>query len=350
MKRRRLEEFALDEDVLYYIFDQFGLRDCIRMGAVCKSWLSVSKWSISTRPRPQLPWLMMLSNPNSKSMRSRKINSLLSWRMKLFNPNSKPAEKEEDNPNSKCAENEVRCFFSVYDNTIYNMKLPEILGKRCCGSFNNADARGWLMIIDDENLEVRLFHPWRRIQLQLPHHSTLQRERPFYDHSRDPLLVDLKIRKSAMSDDASMVAAIHDLWSLALWRKGNKVWTRVRSNNYRLTLCDVIHAFLSILVFAAVALFDQNVVGCFYSIPSKETLEVLTALPVGIGLISSMFFVAFQNNHQGIGFPLSSLARPFAFSPYEFVYASTFQSPVWDLWVNLFALHLFFFTLLVVAS
>ncbi|RWR89606.1 protein DMP4-like protein [Cinnamomum micranthum f. kanehirae] len=75
---------------------------------------------------------------------------------------------------------------------------------------------------------------------------------------------------------------------------------------YRLTLCDFIHSFLSILVFVAVALFDQNVVGCFYPEPSDETSEVLTVLPVGIGVISSMLFVAFPTNRHGIGFPLSA--------------------------------------------
>lgn len=75
---------------------------------------------------------------------------------------------------------------------------------------------------------------------------------------------------------------------------------------FRLTVLDFIHALLSMLVFAAVALFDQNVVGCFYPAPSEETAEVLTVLPVGIGVISSMLFVTFPTNRHGIGFPLSS--------------------------------------------
>eukprot|EP00268_Persea_americana_P047590 TRINITY_DN4972_c0_g2_i6.p3 TRINITY_DN4972_c0_g2~~TRINITY_DN4972_c0_g2_i6.p3 ORF type:complete len:122 (-),score=18.22 TRINITY_DN4972_c0_g2_i6:1009-1374(-) len=95
---KRLEE--LDEDVLYWILNYCSLHDYIRMGAVCKSWLSISKWSIGSHP-PQLPWLMMLSNPDSTSV-------------------------EED-----------RCFFSLSDSTIYDaIKFPEICGKRCCGSFS----------------------------------------------------------------------------------------------------------------------------------------------------------------------------------------------------------------------
>lgn len=77
------------------------------------------------------------------------------------------------------------------------------------------------------------------------------------------------------------------------------------ARNYRLRFIDFFHAFLSILVFTAVALFDQNVVNCLYPAPSDEAQELLTALPVGIGVISSMLFVVFPTKRHGIGFPLS---------------------------------------------
>ncbi|MQM12123.1 hypothetical protein Taro_045033 [Colocasia esculenta] len=78
-----------------------------------------------------------------------------------------------------------------------------------------------------------------------------------------------------------------------------------KAATYRIKFIDFLHAFMSLSVFAAVALFDQNVVSCFYPIPSAETQEVLTALPVGIGVISSMLFVVFPTTRHGIGFPLS---------------------------------------------
>nr|CAN65382.1 hypothetical protein VITISV_028557 [Vitis vinifera] len=56
---------------------------------------------------------------------------------------------------------------------------------------------------------------------------------------------------------------------------------------YQLRFIDFIHAFMSILVFAAIALFDENVVNCFYPTPSDETKELLTSLPVGIGVFCS---------------------------------------------------------------
>lgn len=77
-------------------------------------------------------------------------------------------------------------------------------------------------------------------------------------------------------------------------------------DKYRLRFIDVVHAFMSVLVFAAVALFDRNTVQCFYPTPSKETQEILTALPVGIGAICSMLFVTFPTKRHGIGFPLTA--------------------------------------------
>jgi hypothetical protein len=76
--------------------------------------------------------------------------------------------------------------------------------------------------------------------------------------------------------------------------------------NYRLRFIDFMHALMSILVFAAIALFDQNVVDCFYPSPSTKAQEVLTALPVGIGALCSMLFIVFPTKRHGIGFPLSA--------------------------------------------
>lgn len=75
---------------------------------------------------------------------------------------------------------------------------------------------------------------------------------------------------------------------------------------YRVRFIDFMHAFMSIVVFAAVALFDQDVVNCFYPAPSDETKELLTTLPIGIGVICSMLFVVFPTKRHGIGFPLTA--------------------------------------------
>ncbi|KAA8524322.1 hypothetical protein F0562_010745 [Nyssa sinensis] len=52
---------------------------------------------------------------------------------------------------------------------------------------------------------------------------------------------------------------------------------------YRLRFIDFFHGIMSVLVFVVVAMFDQNVVKCFYPTPSEEAQELLRALPIGIG-------------------------------------------------------------------
>ncbi|KAL3509302.1 hypothetical protein ACH5RR_028703 [Cinchona calisaya] len=74
---------------------------------------------------------------------------------------------------------------------------------------------------------------------------------------------------------------------------------------YKINFVDFFHAFMSVLVFGAVAMFDQNVVNCFYPTRSDEMQEFLTALPVFVGIVCSLMFVAFPTKRHGIGFPLS---------------------------------------------
>lgn len=87
---------------------------------------------------------------------------------------------------------------------------------------------------------------------------------------------------------------------------GSATLPRELDAKYQLRFIDFMHAVMSILVFSAVALFDQNVVKCFFPSPSREMRQILTALPVGIGVFCSMMFVAFPTRRHGIGFPLST--------------------------------------------
>ncbi|KAG9457662.1 hypothetical protein H6P81_002170 [Aristolochia fimbriata] len=77
------------------------------------------------------------------------------------------------------------------------------------------------------------------------------------------------------------------------------------ATKYRLKFIDFVHAVMSIMVFGVVVLFDQNVVKCFCPEPSEDVKEILTGLPVGIGFVCSLMFIAFPTTRHGIGFPLS---------------------------------------------
>lgn len=75
---------------------------------------------------------------------------------------------------------------------------------------------------------------------------------------------------------------------------------------FRMRFLDFVHAIVSAMIFVAIALFDQQVVSCFYPTPSEDTKQLLTALPVGIGIIGSMLFVSFPTTRHSIGSTLSS--------------------------------------------
>ncbi|KAJ0989389.1 hypothetical protein J5N97_007745 [Dioscorea zingiberensis] len=106
-------------------------------------------------------------------------------------------------------------------------------------------------------------------------------------------------------DDSKKVrygfATFNGLWVI----DGAAVLPQDKRLDYRIKFIDFVHGFMSVLVFVAVALFDNNVVSCFYPEPSEEMNQLLAALPVGIGVVSSGLFVTFPTSRHGIGFPLS---------------------------------------------
>lgn len=97
-------------------------------------------------------------------------------------------------------------------------------------------------------------------------------------------------------------ATISGMWII----DGSATLPQELAEKYKLKFIDFVHALMSILVFAAIALFDQNVVNCFYPEPSTQAKEVLTALPVGIGVVCSMLFLVFPTKRHGIGFPVTA--------------------------------------------
>ncbi|OEL15383.1 hypothetical protein BAE44_0023601 [Dichanthelium oligosanthes] len=78
------------------------------------------------------------------------------------------------------------------------------------------------------------------------------------------------------------------------------------TSRYRLAFIDFLHAALSLAVFGVVAARDKNVVRCFCPAPAKETEEVLDILPLGVGVLCSLLFVAFPTRRHGIGYPVTN--------------------------------------------
>ncbi|RWR84788.1 f-box protein skip23 [Cinnamomum micranthum f. kanehirae] len=150
------------------------------MQSVCKSWSSILK-----NTSRELPLLMMLPN-----------------------------NKEEDP--------DARDFFSLSKQRIHTVHLPEMRGKRCCGSFQN----GWLMIEDDK-LDIFLFHPGSKKKINLPHSSTLEIQiykNPLYSNED---IRDMEIIKADISDDGKVVVIVYGVGFVAYCRIGDEAYTHV---------------------------------------------------------------------------------------------------------------------------
>ena len=79
------------------------------------------------------------------------------------------------------------------------------------------------------------------------------------------------------------------------------------TSRYRLAPIDAVHAALSVAVFGVVAARDKNVVRCFCGpAPARETEEVLDIVPLGVGVLCSLLFVAFPTRRHGIGYPVTN--------------------------------------------
>ncbi|KAI3780590.1 hypothetical protein L2E82_10574 [Cichorium intybus] len=78
-----------------------------------------------------------------------------------------------------------------------------------------------------------------------------------------------------------------------------------KASEYKMKFIDVFHGFLSATVFVAVAGFNRNVANCFYPKPSEVMDDILSILPIGVGVLCSLLFAAFPTSRHGIGFPLS---------------------------------------------
>ncbi|GJM93619.1 hypothetical protein PR202_ga10188 [Eleusine coracana subsp. coracana] len=96
-------------------------------------------------------------------------------------------------------------------------------------------------------------------------------------------------------------ATFKGLWVL----DGGATLDPLAAVGYRVRFIDFVHAIFSSMIFIVIAVFDQNVVSCFYPVASEDMKQLLTTLPIVIGVIGSMLFVSFPTTRHGIGSPLS---------------------------------------------
>ncbi|OIW18454.1 hypothetical protein TanjilG_13206 [Lupinus angustifolius] len=77
-------------------------------------------------------------------------------------------------------------------------------------------------------------------------------------------------------------------------------------SKYSLKFSDFVHAVLSLVAFAVLALLDTNTVHCFYPDFDSTQKQLLQVLPPAIGVVVGGVFMIFPNTRHGIGYPTSS--------------------------------------------
>ncbi|XP_060179548.1 putative F-box protein At3g25750 isoform X1 [Lycium barbarum] len=154
--------------------------DCLRFGAVCKSWR-----------------IGILQNGNS-------LCSFLPWLML-------PQWKNES----------LRTCYSPSNCKSYDICLPDVLDKRCWGS-----SHGWLVTLG-ANFEMHLLNPLSRAQISLPPlHKCPNLNLVCTGKSfRDSFVYKVILSASPCSADCVIFAIYSDNWKMAFAKPGDVSWT-----------------------------------------------------------------------------------------------------------------------------
>ncbi|GMH08335.1 hypothetical protein Nepgr_010175 [Nepenthes gracilis] len=93
------------------------------------------------------------------------------------------------------------------------------------------------------------------------------------------------------------VATTKGLWTSSSKEKRN-------DPRYKLGPGDFVHAMLSAMVFAVVAVLDSNTVACYFPVALRSSENTFVAsLPVVVGSVASLVFTFFPSKRHGIGYP-----------------------------------------------
>lgn len=71
---------------------------------------------------------------------------------------------------------------------------------------------------------------------------------------------------------------------------------------FKLRFIDLVHGFVSLLLFLVFALGDSNVKNCYFSQVGTDWDALIMNLPLGAGALSSFLFTIFPTTRRGIGF------------------------------------------------
>ncbi|PON65381.1 hypothetical protein PanWU01x14_116950 [Parasponia andersonii] len=90
------------------------------------------------------------------------------------------------------------------------------------------------------------------------------------------------------------------LRGLAVFKPGLDVEVP-KDERYKVGLTDLVHAVMSVMVFAAIAFSDHRITDCLFPGHEKDMDEVMESFPLMVGIVCSGLFLVFPNTRYGIG-------------------------------------------------
>lgn len=182
----------MPDDPLKLIAEKLhSVEDYVRFGGVCKSWYSIFEDKECCCPSSKSPWLML-------------------------------AEKENS---------EMRGFYSPLSGKVYEIRLPEVVGKWCWGS-----PYGWLVTIGTD-LDMCLLNPLTRVQILLPslracpNLNTLIDSSTQGSRSKDIFIYKAVLSSAPSSPDCAVMIIYSDYGRLAFTKPGHQTWTLLESES-----------------------------------------------------------------------------------------------------------------------
>ncbi|OWM62965.1 protein DMP10-like [Punica granatum] len=92
--------------------------------------------------------------------------------------------------------------------------------------------------------------------------------------------------------------------------EGENVLQDMDLEKLRISFIDMVHAFVSLLVFLLFAIGSSDVQGCYFHQQGSHLEKALiTNLPLGVGFLSSFLFTIFPTKRRGIGYTEMAASR-----------------------------------------
>ncbi|WOL07222.1 F-box protein [Canna indica] len=218
----------LQHDLVDFIAEKLSasVDDCIRLRAVCKAWRSAALAPRSRALPPQLPWLLLSCDTDSKRL----------------------------------------SYFSVSDRKTHSIEIPAMKEEQCF----SVTCNGWLVLEEKAAFAISLLNPITKKLIPLPSSSHHLRSRRFscfvFSKGKERRLARTRlVREMAMSANPATSAdsctiVVISVWDSALLSLGplDDSWSLMDDSTYYRDVVYYKGRFYAVDYLAEVSIFDSD--------------------------------------------------------------------------------------------